>query len=403
VTILLLTDHIRLPIIYISSFVSIGERTFVKFVKKKQVSPDPVFNWDTVNFFKMLQKHFFSICFFLVFFLFSCKNQGPVEEQLPMEEEAMILKTAQGYFTPLAEPDLQKLSKEEKNRVELGKKLFYDKRLSGTQTIHCGSCHNFSKYGADNVAISPGDKKQLGRRNPPTLLNAHLQSILNWDASYKTVEEQVVAPIFDSNLMGMPDSTTLLKRLRKDPAYQMAFRNAFIGQEPAITIKTIGKALGAFERTLTSPSRFDDYLKGDLKALTAKEKQGIKSFIEKGCIPCHSTTLLGGNMTQKFALFGYYWDYTNSSYRDKGRFELTKNPADEYVFKVPQLRNVEKTYPYMHDGSVETLEDAIRIMSMTESNQQLDEAEVEKIAAFLKSLTGKIPQHAMEETGKIFD
>jgi len=168
-------------------------------------------------------------------------------------------------------------------------------------------------------------------------------------------------------------------------------------------MKTVAQAIGAFERTLTSASRFDDYLKGDIKALTTKEKQGINSFVEKGCIPCHSTTLLGGNMTQKFALFGYYWDYTNSVYRDKGRYEYTKNPADEYVFKVPQLRNIEKTFPYMHDGSVETLEDAIRIMSMTESNQQLDETEVGKIAAFLRTLTGKIPEHALEETGKVFD
>jgi len=341
--------------------------------------------------------------FIISILLISCKNNGPAEEKLSEEEEQMILKISQSYFTPLSEPDLKSLSLDEQKRVELGKKLFYDKRMSGAQTIHCGSCHNMSKYGADNLAISPGDKDQLGLRNPPTLLNAHLQSILNWDARYKTVEEQVVAPIFDPALMAMPDSITLLDRLKGVPYYQQAFREAFPDDEPAITLRTIGKAIGAFERTLTSPSRFDDYLKGDLKALNTKEKQGIKSFVEKGCIPCHSTTLLGGNMTQKFALFGYYWDYTNSTHRDKGRFEYTKNPAEEYVFKVPQLRNIEKTYPYMHDGSVGSLEDAIRIMSMTESNLQLDEADVEKIAAFLRTLTGKIPKHALEETGKVFD
>ncbi|HAQ38521.1 MAG TPA: cytochrome c peroxidase [Saprospiraceae bacterium] len=339
----------------------------------------------------------------LVILFSACKNSSTGEELLPKEEEEMILKTARGYFTPLSEPDLQKLSSTEKNRIELGKKLFYDKRLSGAQTIHCGSCHNMAKYGADNLAISPGDKDQLGRRNPPTLLNAHLQSVFNWDARYKTLEEQVVAPIFDPSLMAMPDSITLLDRLIRVPYYQKAFREAFPDDEPVITLRTIGNAIGAFERTLTSPSRFDDYLNGDIKALTTKEKQGIKSFVEKGCIPCHSTTLLGGNMTQKFALFGYYWDYTNSTYRDKGRYEYTKNPAEEYVFKVPQLRNIEKTYPYMHDGSVGSLEDAIRIMSMTESNLQLDEVDVEKIAAFLRTLTGKIPKHALEENGNVFD
>lgn len=351
----------------------------------------------------MFQKLILPAFISMVFLFSACKNSSPGEELLPKEEEEMLLKTARGYFTPLAEPDLQNLGSTVKNRIELGKKLFYDKRLSGAQSIHCASCHNMSRYGADNVAISPGDKDQLGRRNPPTLLNAHLQSILNWDARYKTVEEQLVSPIFDPNLMGMPDTATLIGRLSNDPAYILAFEHAFPGQQPPVTIQTISQAIGAFERTLTSPSRFDDYLRGDIKALTVKEKQGLKSFIEKGCIPCHSTTLLGGNMTQKFALFGYYWDYTNSTYRDKGRYELTKNPADEYVFKVPQLRNIEKTFPYMHDGSVESLEEAIRIMSMTESNMQLDSTDVEKIAAFLKSLTGTIPKHALEESGKVFD
>jgi len=172
----------------------------------------------------MHQKQYILTIVLLVFIFISCKNSGPAEEKLPEKEDQMILKMSQSYFTPLSEPDLKNLSAVQQKMIELGKKLFYDKRLSGAQTIHCGSCHNMAKYGADNIAISPGDKDQLGHRNPPTLLNAHLQSIFNWDGRYKTVEEQVVAPIFDPSLMNMPDSVTLLSRLKNDPGYMIAFR-----------------------------------------------------------------------------------------------------------------------------------------------------------------------------------
>ena len=332
----------------------------------------------------------------IISFLISCQDTKTKEEKLPYELEQSILKMSKSYFTPLPDIDLNNISPENKKMIELGKKLFYDKRLSGAQTLNCASCHDITKYGAGNVAISPGDRDQLGLRNPPSILNAFLQYSLNWDTKYKTVEDQVVWPIFGKTEMNMSDTLELLNRLSSDPHYMNTFSEVFPDAIPAISIKTIGQALGSFERTLVSPSRFDDYLKGDLKALSSKEKLGIKSFMDNGCVPCHSTSLVGGGMSQKFALFGYYWDFTNSNHRDKGRYELTKKSEDEYIFKVPQLRNVEKTYPYFHDGSVETLEEAIRIMGMTESNRQLNEVDVENIAAFLRSLTGKIPQHALE-------
>ncbi|MDV7393225.1 cytochrome c peroxidase, partial [Arthrospira platensis SPKY1] len=153
--------------------------------------------------------------------------------------------------------------------------------------------------------------------------------------------------------------------------YIKLFAEAFPDVDYPLSFGSVAKAISEFERTLITPSRFDDYIKGDLNALNNSEKLGLKSFIEKACAPCHSTALLGGSMSQKFALFGYYWDFTNSTSRDKGRFELTQDPSDMYVFKVSQLRNIEKTYPYMHDGSVESLEEAIKIMAMSESNMQL--------------------------------
>ncbi|HHH53840.1 MAG TPA: c-type cytochrome, partial [Bacteroidetes bacterium] len=247
-----------------------------------------------------------------------------------------------------------------------------------------------------NLPISPGDKNQFGTRNTPTVLNAFLQYAQFWDAHARTVEEQCLGPIFGNFEMDMTDTVTLLKRLEEDEYYRTTFKEVFPRADTAISITTLQRAIGAFERTLTTPAPIDDYLKGDLNAISTKAKLGIKAFVDRGCIPCHSTNLIGGAMAQKFALYGYYWDYTNSDYIDKGRYKITKDPGDKFVFKVPQLRNVEKTYPYFHDGSVEDLKEAIKIMAMAETNIQLEEEEVDNINEFLKTLTGKIPDHAFE-------
>jgi cytochrome c peroxidase len=339
------------------------------------------------------------ILFFLIpicFILFSCMDTKVKEEKLPDEMEQTILKMAQSYFSPLSDPDLKNMSPERKKMTGLGKKLFYDKILSGEQKINCASCHDIKNYGAGKLPVSKGNKDQLGFRNPPSIINAYLQYSQNWDAKYKNVEDQFIAMILSKTEMGMTDTLELLNRLSKDPLYVKAFSEAFPGSNPSITLQTLKQAVGSFLRTLTSPSRFDVFLKGDTDALTSKEKTGLKSFMENGCVPCHSSPLVGGSMAQKFAVFGYYWDFTNSKTRDKGRYELTKNPADEYIFKVPQLRNVDKTSPYFHDGSVSSLEEAIRVMGMTEANRQLNDTDVENIATFLRSLTGKIPEHALE-------
>jgi cytochrome c peroxidase len=336
------------------------------------------------------------IIFFSCILFFSCNSSKTEDEKLPDELEQSILKMSQSYFTAMSEINIKDLSPEKKKMIELGKKLFYDKRLSDEQILNCATCHNIATYGASNLTVFPGNRGNTGFRNAPSIINAYLQNYQNWDAKYKTVEEQLTGMILSKTEMGMTDTLVLVNRLRNDPFYVKTFGEVFPKSNPSISVHTLRQALGSFLRSLTSPSRFDDYLKGNTHALTSKEKMGIKSFMDNGCVPCHSSSLVGGSMTQKFALFGYYWDYTNSKYRDKGRYEITKNPDDEYIFKVPQLRNVEKTYPYFHDGSVETLEEAIRIMGMTECNRQLNETDVENIAAFLRALTGKIPEHALE-------
>ncbi len=159
-----------------------------------------------------------------------------------------------------------------------------------------------------------------------------------------------------------------------------------------MTVDNFAKAVGAFERTLVTPSPFDSFLKGDLAALKEQEKRGLKTFMEAGCIMCHSGTYAGGQMYEKFGIFEPYWKYTRSEPIDEGRYAVTKNEADKYVFKVPVLRNVAKTAPYFHDGSVDKLEEAVWIMGKVQLNRDLTKEQVAEIVTFLKSLTGIIPK-----------
>jgi cytochrome c peroxidase len=152
------------------------------------------------------------------------------------------------------------------------------------------------------------------------------------------------------------------------------------------------KAIGAFERTLVTPSKFDDYLKGNKGALSLEEKKGLKTFINVGCLTCHTGSQLGGNMLQKFGVYDNYWNMTGSDPIDEGRFKETGNEADKYMFKVPTLRNVAMTYPYFHDGSVEKLEDAVKIIAKLNLNKDLTEEETRSIVIFLNTLTGDLPE-----------
>jgi cytochrome c peroxidase len=324
------------------------------------------------------------------------RSLGP-ENTLSVEEEDQIFQMAKSYFLPLPEIDWTAYSETDRSKVLLGKALFYDKKLSKNQTQNCASCHDMNRFGQDNLRVSPGDAGVLGVRNVPTVLNAFMQFAQLWDTRVSTVEEQSARPVFGDVEMGMTDTLELLERLWGDPKYPGMFRNAFPGSDTLITLHQMKTALGAFERTLLTPARFDDYLKGNRDALSTAEKKGIKSFINQGCIPCHSGALLGGNMAQEFSVYGYYWDYTNSTHLDKGRYEHTLKEEDMFVFKVPGLRNVTQTGPYFHDGSVSSLEESIYIMGLAELNTDLSDEEVTQIAAFFNSLTGEVPGYAFEE------
>ncbi|HRP60149.1 MAG TPA: cytochrome c peroxidase, partial [Vicingus sp.] len=192
--------------------------------------------------------------------------------------------------------------------------------------------------------------------------------------------------------MAMPSEKAVIERLSKIDEYKDLFAKAFPEEKSPITYTNIQKAIGAFERKLIVPSKFDEYLAGNEDVLSQQEKDGLETFTTVGCITCHSGNLLGGQLFQKFGLTSNYWEHTKSQKIDEGKFDVTKNEADKYVFKTPSLRNIEKTYPYFHDGSVEKLDDAVKIMAKTQLNKELTDKETTDIVAFLKTLTGEVPK-----------
>jgi cytochrome c peroxidase len=275
-------------------------------------------------------------------------------------------------------------------KVELGKMLFFEPRLSKSNVISCNSCHNLATGGVDNQSTSPGHAGQFGGRNSPTVLNAGLQFVQFWDGRAASLEEQAKGPILNPVEMAMPSEAAVLAKLRTIPEYVERFTQAFPGEKEPLTYTNVAKAIAAFERTLLAPSRFDRFLQGEANALTAHEQQGLKLVIEKTCIQCHNGVGAGGGMYQKFGLFGKY-----ESSDDPGRYNVSKKDQDRSVFKVPMWRNVTRTAPYFHDGAVWDLKEAIRTMGTLQLNKQLNDEEVDRIADFLHSLEGVPAPEAM--------
>jgi cytochrome c peroxidase len=283
-----------------------------------------------------------------------------------------------------------------KEKVELGKMLFFDVRLSKDNTQSCNTCHNLNTFGVDNNSFSAGNDGGLGGRNSPTVLNAALHIAQFWDGREPDVEAQAGGPILNPVEMAMPSEEAVLKRLSGIEEYVKLFGKAFPEEETSITYDNLKKAIGAFERKLITPTKFDDYIAGNDDALSSDEKEGLQTYINSGCVTCHRGNLLGGKMYQKFGLYADYWDFTKSEKIDNGKFDVTQNEADKYIFKVPSLRNIEKTAPYFHDGSVQELPDAIRIMAKVQVNKDLSDEEVNKIIIFLNTLTGEVPSELKE-------
>jgi cytochrome c peroxidase len=277
-------------------------------------------------------------------------------------------------------------------RVALGKKLFFDPRLSLDGTVSCANCHRPALYGTDALPKSIGVEHKLNARNAPSVLNAALQFKAHWIGDRMNVEEQAMKSLTGKTSFGNPDIAAVVGKINAIPGYTDAFKQAFPNDPQPVKPENWGKAIGAYERTLVTPSPFDAYLNGDGKALTSQALQGLKTFIDTGCVSCHNGVGVGGAAFRKFGIFADYWRETGSQAIDEGRFLETKTPADKYVFKVPGLRNVAMTPPYFHDGSVATLPRAVRIMGKVQLGKELTDQQVNDLIAFLNSLTGELPK-----------
>lgn len=269
-------------------------------------------------------------------------------------------------------------------KVALGKQLYHDKSLSKDGTVSCASCHDLDKAGTDRKPVSEGVGGQKGGRNAPTSLNAALHFVQFWDGRATTIEDQAIGPVMNPIEHGVKDEAELLTKLKANAATVDAFKKAFPGEAEPVTAKNFQAAVGAFERTLITRSRFDDFLDGKTDALSAEEKVGLRKFLDTGCQTCHMTNLLGGTMFQKLGLVNPY------PTKDVGRAEHTKSDADKFLFKVPSLRNVADTGPYFHDGSVATLEDAVDKMAWSQRGVRLTQDDVKAVVTFLRALSGKV-------------
>lgn len=303
-----------------------------------------------------------------------------------------LLKQAQSLFEPIPpKPPKVKDVAATPAMVELGKALYFEPRLSQSHNISCNTCHQIGLGGVDMLPTSIGHKWQRGGRNAPTVLNAVFNVAQFWDGRAADLKAQAGGPIQNPIEMGIKHEHAI-EMLKGIPGYAKLFEAAFPSDTDRITMANVVTAIAAFEATLITPNApFDKYLGGDTNALSAEQKDGLKLFMDKGCAGCHAGINIGGQM---YAPFGVVEkpgaDFLPPD--DKGRLEVTKTPSDEFVFRVPPLRNIELTPPYFHTGKSWDLRQAVAVMGASQLGEKLTDDEVSKITAYLKSLTGEQPQ-----------
>ena len=288
-------------------------------------------------------------------------------------------------------------------KVELGKQLYFDPRISITGTVSCNSCHNVMTNGTDNRPVSAGAHGKLGDRNAPTVFNAAFRTVQFWDGRAASLEEQAKGPPTNPIEMGMPSGEAIVGRIEAIPGYRQEFAKVFGGSEP-ITFDHIAQAIASFERTLIAPnSPYDRYKKGEKSALSANAQRGLGLFDSIGCTGCHGGAMfngpsqpMGSGFYMKFPL------YTDNEYvkkhdllADTGRHQVTHQESDQHMFVVQPLWNIEVTAPYFHNGSVRTLDEAVRVMAKTQLDKSLTAGQVQELVAFLDSLTGEFPRVSM--------
>lgn len=271
-------------------------------------------------------------------------------------------------------------------KANLGKELFFEKRLSQTNTISCSSCHDIPNGGDDGRKFSLGVNNKIGNINSPTVLNTRYNFVQFWDGRSSDLKDQISGPIHNPIEMNS-NFPEIIKKLESQPFYINQFAKVY---KSGITEENIKDAIVEFEKSLTTPnSKFDKYLRGDENALSENEKTGYELFKSYGCISCHNGTNLGGNLYQKIGIISpYYKEETNNL----GRYNITKKDDDKFYFKVPTLRNIELTAPYLHDGSIKELNIVIRLMLKYQVGAIYEEKDIKYIEDFLKTLSGEIPK-----------
>lgn len=282
-------------------------------------------------------------------------------------------------------------------KVDLGRMLYFDPRLSSTGTVSCFSCHNVMEGGDDHMPTSAGVHGLKGGRNAPTVWNAAFHSVQFWDGRAPTLEEQAKGPPVNPIEMGMPNLDAVIDRVKKIPGYQAPFEAAF-GEGDIVTMDNAAKAIAAYERTLITPgSSYDRFVRGDQSALTEQQSRGMQAFADVGCMSCHQGPAFNGPpLPVGTGFFMKFPTYPDTPYvakyklaEDPGRYSVTKDEADRGMWRVPTLRNLTYTAPYMHDGAVKSLPEAVRVMGATQLDKSFSDAEVNDIVAFLESQIGR--------------
>jgi cytochrome c peroxidase len=277
-------------------------------------------------------------------------------------------------------------------RVDVGRRLFYDTHLSENNSVSCNSCHLLDRYGVDHQPTSTGHDRRLGFRNSPTVYNSGLEFAQFWDGHAKDLPTQAVGPMMNPVEMGMSGPEQVVAHVRSNPAYVHGLHEAFPNAADPVSMDTITQSIASFEAGLLTPSRWDRYLQGDTEALTAEEKQGLRVFLRTGCGACHAGKDMGGNSYEQLGAANELQGEQN----DRGRVLATLESRDSMFFKVPTLRNVDQTAPYFHDGHIATLEEAVRVMGRQQADTELSDAEIHSIVTFLYALTGPIPTHYIQ-------
>ena len=328
-----------------------------------------------------MKKPFFLafLLFISIIFVIRCHPSGqnspePEPSANKGRESAILVKQVSSIFGVIPE-QMAGTDEDTEELVRLGEKLYFEKKLSDNGKESCNSCHTVDnkKGGVDNLSVSEGKACKRSKRNTPTVLNAGYQFAQFWDGRAVTLEEQL------KGHMAYP-SKKLKEKLSKE--YKDLFKKAFPKDDKPFTVANVNRAIASYERTLKTSDRFDEFIKGNHNALTDEQQKGLELFISSGCITCHAGPLLGGNMYQKI---GIKKPYENTA--DSGRYEITKDKADKFIFKVPMLRNIAITAPYYHDGKIKTIEDAVKKMGTLQLGKDFSDSETGFIVSFFKSLT----------------